>query len=56
MLKIDSEKQRISLGLKQLQPDPWDSAADKYKTGERVRGTVSRVSWTSAPLSSSSRE
>jgi small subunit ribosomal protein S1 len=43
VLKIDSEKQRISLGLKQLQPHPWDAVADKYKTGERVRGTVSRL-------------
>jgi small subunit ribosomal protein S1 len=43
ILKVDREKQRISLGLKQLQPEPWDTAADKYKTGERVRGTVSRT-------------
>jgi small subunit ribosomal protein S1 len=43
VLKIDSEKQRISLGLKQLQPHPWDAVAEKYKTGERVRGTVSRL-------------
>jgi len=43
VLKVDSGKQRISLGLKQLQPHPWDSVADKYKTGERVRGTVSRL-------------
>jgi small subunit ribosomal protein S1 len=43
VLKIDSGKQRISLGLKQLQPHPWDAVAGKYKTGERVRGTVSRL-------------
>ena len=43
VLKLDSGKQRISLGLKQLQPHPWDSVSDKYKTGERVRGTVSRL-------------
>ena len=43
VLKIDSGKQRISLGLKQLQPHPWDSVAGKYKTGERVRGTVTRL-------------
>jgi small subunit ribosomal protein S1 len=43
VLRIDRDKQRISLGLKQLQPEPWDNAADKYKTGERVRGTVSRI-------------
>ena len=43
IVKVDSAKQRISLGLKQLQPHPWDSVAAKYTTGERVRGTVSRL-------------
>jgi small subunit ribosomal protein S1 len=43
VLKIDSDKQRISLGMKQLLPHPWDSVAEKYKTGERVHGTVTRL-------------
>ncbi|MGB9074736.1 MAG: 30S ribosomal protein S1 [Terriglobales bacterium] len=43
ILKIDPDKRRISLGLKQLQPHPWDAVAEKYKTGERVRGTVTRL-------------
>jgi small subunit ribosomal protein S1 len=43
ILKIDSEKRRISVGMKQLEPDPWDSAATKFKPGERARGTVTRV-------------
>src|SRR6266852_3539008 len=43
VLRIDPDKQRISVGMKQLQPDPWDTAADKYKLGERVRGTVTRI-------------
>ncbi|MGH9515225.1 MAG: 30S ribosomal protein S1 [Terriglobales bacterium] len=43
VLKIDSEKHRVSVGVKQLQPHPWDSVASKYKVGERVRGTVTRV-------------
>lgn len=43
VLKIDPEKKRISLGMKQLQPHPWDSVGDKYKVAERVRGTVSRL-------------
>jgi small subunit ribosomal protein S1 len=43
VLKIDREKQRISIGMKQLQPHPWDSVPNKYKVGERVRGTVTRV-------------
>src|SRR5438067_8594754 len=40
VLTIDPEKKRIYLGMKQLQPQPWDTAAEKYKVGERVRGTV----------------
>jgi len=43
VLKIDQEKRRISLGMKQLQPHPWDAAAEKYKVGERVRGAVTRL-------------
>ena len=43
VLKVDTDKQRISLGMKQLLPHPWDSVPEKYKTGERARGTVSRV-------------
>ena len=43
VLKVDSEKQRISLGMKQLLPHPWQSVGDKYKAGERVRGTVTRL-------------
>lgn len=43
VLKVDPEKRRISLGMKQLQRDPWDSVAQKYKLGERVRGTATRV-------------
>jgi small subunit ribosomal protein S1 len=31
ILKVDPAKKRISLGLKQLQPHPWDLVADKYK-------------------------
>ena len=43
VLRVDTEKQRISLGMKQLQPHPWDSVPEKYKTGDRVRGAVSRI-------------
>ena len=43
VLKVDPDKRRISLGMKQLQPHPWDSVAEKYKAGERVRGAVTRV-------------
>jgi small subunit ribosomal protein S1 len=43
VLKVDLAKKRISLGLKQLLPHPWDLAAEKFKVGERVHGTVTRV-------------
>ena len=43
VLKLDAEKQRISLGMKQLQPHPWDSVPGKYNVGDRVRGAVTRV-------------
>jgi small subunit ribosomal protein S1 len=43
LLKIDPDTRRISLGLKQLQPEPWDAAPGKYKAGERITGTVTRL-------------
>ena len=43
VLKVDPDKRRISLGMKQLLKDPWDSAVEKYKLGERARGSVTRV-------------
>ncbi len=45
ILKISSEgeKRRIAVGMKQLQPHPWDAVAGKYKIGDRVRGTVTRL-------------
>ena len=41
VLKIDPEKQRISVGMKQLLPHPWDGLA--LKAGDRVHGVVTRV-------------
>src|SRR5579871_187291 len=45
VLKLGNEadKRRISVGLKQLQPHPWDAVAGKYKPADRVRGTISRL-------------
>jgi small subunit ribosomal protein S1 len=43
ILKIDPATRRIALGLKQLQPHPWDSVPATYKVGERIRGTVTRL-------------
>jgi len=40
ILKFDKEKQRISLGWKQLTPDPWAGAAEKYPAGGKIRGKV----------------
>jgi len=40
VLKFDSEKERISLGMKQLTPDPWHTVAEKYPVGSRVQGKV----------------
>ena len=43
VLKVDAAKRRIAIGLKQLQPHPWDVAGEKYKVGDRVQGTVTRL-------------
>jgi small subunit ribosomal protein S1 len=43
VLKIDADNKRISLGLKQLQRGPWESAGDRYQLGQRVSGTVKRL-------------
>ena len=45
VLKLGNEgdKRRISVGLKQLQPHPWDAVAQKFHAGDRVRGTVTRL-------------
>jgi small subunit ribosomal protein S1 len=40
ILKFDKEKQRVSLGLKQLMPDPWVNAAEKYPAGGKVKGKI----------------
>jgi small subunit ribosomal protein S1 len=43
VLKIDPANGKISLGLKQLQPEPWETAAERYVTGQRVAGDVTRL-------------
>jgi len=40
VLKFDAERERISLGMKQIIPDPWNSVAENYPVGTRVRGKV----------------
>ncbi len=43
VLDIDRERQRISLGLKQTQTDPWQQVMDQYKEGDVVEGHVTKV-------------
>ena len=43
VLKFDKEKQRVSLGFKQLTPDPWLDASERYPTGAKVHGRVLSV-------------
>ena len=40
VLDIDPEERRISLGLKQLQPNPWDTVTERFQVGDKVRGRV----------------
>lgn len=40
VLKYDNEKERVSLGLKQLQADPWESVKARYTLGTKLRGKV----------------
>ena len=43
ILKYDSSKERVSLGLKQVQPNPWESASDIYIPGTKVEGEIVSV-------------
>ncbi|MBI3628538.1 MAG: 30S ribosomal protein S1 [Candidatus Rokubacteria bacterium] len=43
ILNVDRENKRISLGLKQIQPDPWDTVSARYPMGSRVTGKVVRL-------------
>ncbi len=43
ILKIDRDKERLALGVKQLTPDPWESVPEKYPVGSIVTGKVSNV-------------
>ncbi|MBI2058992.1 MAG: 30S ribosomal protein S1 [Nitrospirae bacterium] len=44
ILRIEGQKKRMTFGLKQIQGDPWNNVADKYKPGTGVKGIVSEVS------------
>lgn len=43
ILKISRESKKISLGLKQLTPEPWSQVGDKYQVGTRIKGSVVRL-------------
>ncbi len=43
ILSMDDESRKVSLGLKQLVPDPWESFEDRYEKGGRNRGTVTKL-------------
>jgi len=43
ILHVDKDAKRLSLGLKQIQPDPWESAIQKYPVGSNVRGKIVRL-------------
>ncbi|MFP4348155.1 MAG: 30S ribosomal protein S1 [Thermodesulfobacteriota bacterium] len=43
VLDIEKENERFSLGIKQLQPDPWDTVAERYEVGSEITGTVTNI-------------
>jgi small subunit ribosomal protein S1 len=43
ILNIDEEEQKISLGMKQLEPDPWEGISDRYPPGTVLTGTVRNI-------------
>ncbi|MGH8686799.1 MAG: 30S ribosomal protein S1, partial [Burkholderiales bacterium] len=43
ILEIDEERRRISLGMKQCKPNPWEDFAREYKKGDRVKGQIKSI-------------
>ena len=43
ILKIDTERKRVSVGYKQLQPKPWDTIPERYSVGDVIKGKVVRI-------------
>lgn len=43
VLNIEKDQERFSLGIKQLEPDPWESVPERYPSGSRVTGTVTNI-------------
>ena len=43
VLEIDEDRRRISLGMKQCRPNPWEEFADNHRKGDRVRGSIKSI-------------
>jgi len=43
VLKVDQGARKIALSLRRLQPEPWETVADRYKEGQLVRGTITKL-------------
>jgi small subunit ribosomal protein S1 len=43
VIKIDKENERISLGLKQLEPDPWEKVPEKYQVGQDIKAKITKT-------------
>jgi small subunit ribosomal protein S1 len=43
VLDIDKDNERFSLGVKQLQSDPWDTVSDRYEVGKEITGTITNL-------------
>ena len=43
ILEIDPERRRISLGMKQCQPNPWQEFKKKFNKGDRVKGQIKSI-------------
>lgn len=43
IIRINQETHRISLGMKQLESDPWEGITDKYPVGKKIKGTVTNI-------------
>lgn len=43
ILSVDMDRKRIGLSLRRMQPEPWETVADKYQVGQIVRGTITKL-------------
>ena len=43
VLEIDEDRRRISLGMKQCRPNPWEEFSDNYRKGDKVKGTIKSI-------------